>query len=309
MLQVDADHFDTDFVQVKNGLHFFAHAGGNLVAFLSQGRVHPHFAHHLTDRGFSRLDHRFGGVAAFEEVSTCIVQSVLNGKLDLNNVFVFGEHGRLTQARGLDDVVTANVNRPDLGHKNQLVTLNRVRHAPIETSADSRVVFAKLCDHSLLTFLHNEKARGQPNQQGPTQNHPDAQVFDEGWNFGSTRSTTRPPGALRTLRSTFATENLSQFSVEITPQLIQIRRAALLLWRASWRLLPCIRLGARWGNIVARLGARLVGRLVIVTTPARVVQIEHASDLCRQQGPSKGWEVEIHGFYLCQCDETALCRK
>ena len=42
-------------------------------------------------------------------------------------------------------------------------------------------------------------------------------------------------------------------------------------------------------------GAGFIGRFVIVSTPTRVVQIEHASYLCRQQRPSKGWKVKIHG--------------
>jgi hypothetical protein len=158
------------------------------------------------------------------------------------------------------------------------------------------VVLAKLGDDGLLTFLNDEKAGGQPNQQSSTQDDADAQVLDESRDFGSARTTSRAAWALGTLRAAFAAKDLTELAVEIAPQLVQIGRAALLLlWAASWGWLPSIWLGAGWRRVARWLVARVTGRFVIVTTPAWVVQIEHASDLCGQQGPSQGWQVKIHG--------------
>ena len=94
---------------VQNGLHELAHTRRDLVTFLGQGRIHLHLAHHLAHCGFGSLHHRFGRVLALKKVGTRIAQAVLHGKLDLDDVLVFGQHGRLAKAGGLDDVVTANV--------------------------------------------------------------------------------------------------------------------------------------------------------------------------------------------------------
>jgi hypothetical protein len=89
---------------------------------------------------------------------------------------------------------------------------------------------------------------------------------------------------LGTLRPAFATKNLTQLAIEVAPEFIQVRRATLLLlWTTARWLLPRIRLGACWWNITGRFGARFMRRFVFVTAPTRVIQIEHASDLCGEQ--------------------------
>ena len=179
LLQVDADHFDTHFVTVQNHLHQSAHTRCNLIAFVRQRRVHFHFAHHFAHRSFGRLNHSFSGVFAFKQIGARIVQTVLDGKFDFHNVFVFGQHRRFTQARGFDHVVTPNVHRADLGHKHQLMSLHRIRQAPVETRAHRRLVFAELGDHRLLTFLDDEKPGAKPNQQGHRRNHTQTDAVHE----------------------------------------------------------------------------------------------------------------------------------
>ena len=174
LLQVDAHHFNAHLVTVQNVLHQGSNSRGNLIAFFCQSRIHFHFAHHLTHGRFSSLHHGFCGVFAFKQIGPSIVQSVLNGKFNFNNVFIFCEHGRLTQARGFDDVVAANVNRSNLGDKHQLVLLNGVRKAPIETCANRGFVFSKLSNDGLLSLLDNEETRPQPNENQGTQNDTNA---------------------------------------------------------------------------------------------------------------------------------------
>ena len=176
------------------------------------------------------------------------------------------------------------------------MSLNGVGHAPVETRTHRGVVFAKLGDDGLLTFLHDEKACGQPDQHGTAQDDPNAQVLDEGRDFRSARTTTGAARTLGALATAFAAKNLTQLAVEVAPQFVQIRRSALLLlWAPAGGGLPGIRLGpGRW-HIARWLVARITGRFVIVTSPAGVVQVEHASDLCGQQGPSQGWQLKIHG--------------
>ena len=176
LLQIDTHHLDTHFVTVENVLHERSDTWRNLIALFGQSRVHFHFANHLTHSSFGSLHNRFCGVFAFEQISARIVQTILHSKLDFNDVFIFCQHGRLTQACGLDDIVAANVNRANLRDKHQLVFLNGVRQTPVKTSAHGGLVFAKLCNDSLLTLLHNEKPCAHPDEDEGAQNDADAQV-------------------------------------------------------------------------------------------------------------------------------------
>ena len=115
------------------------------------------------------MHHRIRRVFAFKQIGAGIGQTVLNGKFDLNNVFILGQHGRLTQTGGFDDGVAANVQGTNLRDEHHFVALDRVRHAPIETSACGAVVAPELGNHGLLTLLHNEKSSSQPNKKEHTQ--------------------------------------------------------------------------------------------------------------------------------------------
>ena len=109
--------------------------GADLVTLFSKRHVHFHFANHFTHRRFSRLNHGGRGILALEQVGARIVQAVLHGKLDLDNVLVFGQHGRIAQAGCLEDGVTAYIDRTDLRHHHDFVALYRIRQTPVETGA------------------------------------------------------------------------------------------------------------------------------------------------------------------------------
>ena len=96
-------------------------------------------------------------------LGTGIIQSVLHSKFYFDDVFIFREHGGFAKAGGFDHVVTANVDRSNLGDKNQLMFLNWIGKTPIKTRSYRYLVFAKLGNDSLLAFLHNEEAGAQPN--------------------------------------------------------------------------------------------------------------------------------------------------
>jgi hypothetical protein len=92
--------------------------------------------------------------------------------------------------------------------------LNGIRQAPVETSADSGFVLAKLRDHGLLTLLHNEEARAHPDQQQSTQNDAHTQI-SENWWYAVRRGTVR--WALVIGPSVFTAQELRQFAIQIAP--------------------------------------------------------------------------------------------
>ena len=213
MLQIDTDHLDTHLVTVQNVLHQRAHTGGNLVALFGERGVHFHFANHFANRRFSRLHHGFAGVFAFEQVGACIAQAVLHGKLDIDDVFIGGQHGRLAQAGGLEHVVAANVHRTDLCGGYRLMALYRIGQAPVETGTHRGLVTTKLRNHRLLALLHDEEAGSQPDHEHDGRDHPGAQtrVFHIRRAHG-TAAIARP------LRPAWAaTEQAIDFFIEVAP--------------------------------------------------------------------------------------------
>ena len=127
LLQIDADNFHTHLVAVQDGLHQVAHPGADLVTLFGQGGVHAHLADDFTHSRFSGLHHGTSRIFALKQVGARIAQAVLHSKFNFNDILVFGQHGRLTQAGSFDDRVTAHINRADLSNHHHLVALHRVR--------------------------------------------------------------------------------------------------------------------------------------------------------------------------------------
>jgi hypothetical protein len=73
--------------------------GRDLVALFGQGRVHLHLADHFAHRRLGGLHHRFLRVLALEQPGARVAQAVLHGELDLDDVLVLGQHGRLASGR------------------------------------------------------------------------------------------------------------------------------------------------------------------------------------------------------------------
>ena len=157
MLEVDTNDFDTHFVLVQDTLHDDANTRTNLVAFFGHRCVHFHFSNHLADSCFRSLHNGIGGVLGFKQIRAGIRQSVLHSKFDFQNIFVFGQHGRLTQTSGFDNVFATHIDGTNLRHKHQFMALNGVRHTPVKTSAYRRVISTELGNHTLLAFLHDKK--------------------------------------------------------------------------------------------------------------------------------------------------------
>jgi hypothetical protein len=65
----------------------------------------------------------FGRRLALVEPGARIAQAVLHGELDLDDVLVFGQHGRFAQAGGTHDGVAAHVGGADLRGHHHFVAL------------------------------------------------------------------------------------------------------------------------------------------------------------------------------------------
>ncbi|EKD98591.1 MAG: hypothetical protein ACD_23C00353G0001, partial [uncultured bacterium] len=174
LLQIDANHLHAHLVAIQDCLHQRAHPWCDLIALFSQSCVHTHLSNHLAHRSLCSLHHGICWILAFKKPSPGIAQAVLDGKLDFDNVFIFGQHGRLAQPSAFDDIVPPHVSRSYLGHKNQFVTLDRIRKTPVETSPFGALVLAKLRNDCLLTFLDDENTGPHPDHKNNTGNKPNA---------------------------------------------------------------------------------------------------------------------------------------
>ena len=284
LLQVDADHFDTHPVAVEHGLHQRTDTRRNLVALFRQSCAHRHVAHHLAHCGFGGLHHCAGRVFALEQIGARIVQPVLHREFDLDDVLVGSQHRGFTQARGLDDVVAPHIHGADLGHEHQFMPLHGVWQAPVKAGTHGGFVAAKTCDDGLLAFLHDEKTGPQPDQQGDDRNQ--AQAISGILHVGLKTAPTTTRGTATAIA--VAAEQSTQFAVEVTPQLIQVRWALVgtgITWTLRFRRLRGA-VSARPGGR-CRIGAVVRGTgIVIAAAPAGVVQIEHAPDAPWKCGPA-----------------------
>ncbi len=285
LLQVNANHFDADLVAVQDGLHEGADAGGDLVALLGQRGIHAHLADDLAHGRLGHLDHGFTGVAAFEQPGPGIVQAVLDGELDLDDVLVLGEHGGLAQAGTLDDAVTADVGGADLGDEHQFVPLDGVRQAPVEAGVDRGLVLAELGDDGLLPFLDDEEAGAQPDQHGHRGDQADAHASVLHVGLESTARSI----AGTTAAAVAPAEEASELAVEVTPQFIQV-------WRLALGIAAAVPPG-RWVRTIGIRAVRTIS-LVIAAAPAGIIQIEHAPDPPGQRCRTPGSERMIHAIDL-----------
>jgi hypothetical protein len=170
--------------------------------------------------------------------------------------------------------------------------LNRVRQTPIKAGAYRRSVFTKLGDHCLLTFLHNEKAGSQPDQQYNANNQANTNPGALQVRLKTAARTIVTHAATDTAadRVFYITKQATQFAIEITPQLVEVGRTLVgtpLL--TALIAIPGGRIGC-FGILALRLGLGFarVRWLVVAATPPGVVQIEHPPNSLWPIGPAQG---------------------
>jgi hypothetical protein len=251
----------------------------------SASAVSDDFAH----RRLGGLDHGLGRVLAFEQPGARIVEAVLHGELDLDDVLVLCQHGRLAQARALDDGVAPHIGRADLRHEDQLMALDGVRQAPVDACAHGALVLAELGDDGLLAFLHDEDARAHPDDEGDARDQ--AHAHARAAHVGRLAAASIADGGLATAAARLAAEQAGQLAVQVAPQFVQIGRLATTARRrtvvAAVTVVACgFRRRRRRGTV--RVGARGIVVLVVATSPARIIQVEHPAKALRQHRPAMG---------------------
>src|SRR6185295_5191637 len=205
--------------------------------------------------------HRLLRVLALEQPGARVVQAVLHGELDLDDVLVLGQHRRFLEAGGADHVVAADVDRADLRHVDDLVALDRVRQPPVEAGAHGGAVASEARDDRLLAFLHDEDAGAHPDHHHHDRDqagaHPGAlHVGLEVAVAAAAEVAAAAPAP--------AAEQAPELAVEVAPQFVEVGR-------------PLVRALAVAAVAVA-IAAVTVVVLVFAASPAWIVQVEHAPD-------------------------------
>jgi hypothetical protein len=106
---------DAGLVAIEDVLHQLLGIRGDLVAPLVEHEVHLALADHFAHRGLRRLHHGVIGMAVVEQVGLRILEEVLHGKLDVDDVLVVGQHQGFLQHLVLVRAAIADLDRAHPG--------------------------------------------------------------------------------------------------------------------------------------------------------------------------------------------------
>ena len=211
--------------------------------FIEHGIAHAS-ADNFTHHGFCCLRHDVIGGHVVEQIVFGVANAVLHGKLQVHHVFIFGEHERVTASLG---PTTAGAHRhlADLRQIHDLVGFKWVRQAPLETGPGRGAVLTEPQHQGGLAFLHDVKASGQP-QEHATQGHKahGRPGLDTGGLKAATCAAARTAPASTATKAIVAaptaarlsTEHAAQTTIEITPDLIKVRRFIGTPGGLAWRI-------------------------------------------------------------------------
>ena len=170
------------------------------------------------------MHHRLVRAKVLEQIGPCILQAVLHGKADVDDVFVFGQHGRVAQSGGLPDRAASHVNRAQLRHAHCLMRLEGIREAPLEPGVRRVAVLPEGSHDGLLTFLDDKETAAQPHKHG----HPSDQASTDAslpHVARHLRAITRRRVPRRRGARGLLPEKPIELAVEIAPEFVEIRRA------------------------------------------------------------------------------------
>ena len=215
-LHRDVGHHHTGTVAIENLLHQSQSIKSDFFTTFIEHEVHLALANNFTNGCFGHLFDRLFLLAIIEDPIRRIFEAILNSELDVNDIFVVGQHQSFACEFVAHIAAITHLDSTDLGDIDGLMRLNRIRPAPIETGGSRMTELAKGQDNTRLTFLHNEKSTDKPQEK----NH-------HGDNTRADTCTSRVAwraAAITAATTTFSAEEPVQTLVEITPQLIKIRR-------------------------------------------------------------------------------------
>ncbi len=129
-------------------MHQILGADRNLLASFIQHEVHFALADDFADRGFRHATDIILGVTVVEQRVFDILQVVLDGKLQIDNVFVIGQHQRFAQLlatrRAALGSSVADFNSPHLLHVDDSHALDGERNVPARAGHGGFDMFAEL---------------------------------------------------------------------------------------------------------------------------------------------------------------------
>ncbi|MNS68741.1 hypothetical protein D3C72_1020280 [compost metagenome] len=210
-----------DLVAVENLLHQLLRIVRHLFAALVQHEVHLAAADHFADRRFGDLAQGVFLVARVEQPRHGIFQGVLHRELDVDDVFIVRQHQRFAGLLVAQRLAVTHFHRAHLRHVDGFVGLERVRPAPVETGRRGVAVLAEREHDAVLALLHDERAAGEPDEDG---DHADHAGGDAGALHVGTRTTATAVVIAAVVGTVLLSEKGVQALIEIAPQLIEVRR-------------------------------------------------------------------------------------
>jgi hypothetical protein len=259
VLHVELADVDAGLVAIQDVLHQLGGAGGDIGAALVEHVVHLALADDLAHGGLGRLLDGLVRIPVGEEVVFRILQGVLHGELQVDDVFVVGQHERLGQHLGLDAVLEAHFHGAYLLHVDHFHGLDRIGQMPARAGHGGFGVFTETQHDTALAGIDDIEAGGQPDQDG--------QADEQAGAAGDIELAAAADTRRRLVAATaLAPEQVVQAAIEVLPEFIEIRRAATSclppFWLPHWGSFQAIEIGfheswERFGGLGCRIAPML----------------------------------------------------
>ena len=157
---------NSGLVAILNFLQQFLHRIHDFFLAGREQEIHLVFPHHLANCRLCRLHHRLVGIPVIEQVVLRILDYVLHGELDVDDVLVVRDHQGLILHFVLDVVVAVtDFDGSNPSHIDDLDGLNRPRQVPARTRIRSRTELSETQHDSLLAGLDNVETAEQPTKE------------------------------------------------------------------------------------------------------------------------------------------------
>jgi len=159
------------------------------------------------------------GMAVVEEILHRVLEDVLDGELDIDDVFVIGEHQGLFQHLVALGAAIADFDGAHPRHIHQFVGLEGVRQAPSEARFGGFFELAELKHDAALGLVDDVEAGGQPDEQDENGQEADAAAQEAGIEVHLGHAT-----VVAAIAAALLAQQAGKTPVEIAPEFFQVRR-------------------------------------------------------------------------------------
>ena len=144
-----------------------------MLASFIQYEVHLALAHDFADGSLGRLTHVLIRRAVVEQIIGRIFQEILHGELNIDDIFVIGQHQRFFQHFVLHVLAVTDFHGTDLTQADNLNGFDRIRKMPARTRLGRLDIFTKTQHDTALTGIHNVETTRHPDQCNDDNDQPD----------------------------------------------------------------------------------------------------------------------------------------